>query len=170
MLQLGRLYYTSTRFDLLASLGRCNSLFIGKKITKQLAFLIIFSASSMKNIAQTSSHSLWPNHLIFTIFHFSTSVSSTRSNGTCGIPMCNLCILYHYFYFIFPKLWIPRGWHLLGLMEEDDVTLCSHGAWWCLFWEMHGENHMLLTNEPDEFEGLITPASSNTIHQHLQLS
>ena len=76
MLHLGRLYYTSRAFDLLASLGECSYYFTGNKITKQLAFLIIPSASSMKNIARISSHSLWPNQLIFTIFHFSTLVHS----------------------------------------------------------------------------------------------
>ena len=34
---------------------------------KQLAFLIISSTPSLKNIAQISNHS-WPNQLIFTIF------------------------------------------------------------------------------------------------------
>ena len=50
MLDLGRLYYTNRGFDLLASLRKCNLLFIGSKITKQLAFLIISSTPFLENI------------------------------------------------------------------------------------------------------------------------
>ena len=39
---------------------------------KQFAFLIISSTPSLKGIAQFSSHSLWPNQLIFIVFCFST--------------------------------------------------------------------------------------------------
>jgi hypothetical protein len=41
MLKLGRLHYTSTGFDLLASLRKCNSSITWNYIMKQLAFLII---------------------------------------------------------------------------------------------------------------------------------
>jgi hypothetical protein len=34
---------------------------------KQLAFLIISSTPSLRNIAQNFRHSFWPNQLIFTI-------------------------------------------------------------------------------------------------------
>ena len=39
---------------------------------KQLAFLIISSTPSMKNVAQVSTHSIWLNQLIVTIFRIST--------------------------------------------------------------------------------------------------
>ena len=52
MLRLGRLKCTNTGFDLLASLGEFNYLFAGHKTTKQLAFLMISSTPSLKNIAQ----------------------------------------------------------------------------------------------------------------------
>jgi hypothetical protein len=51
-LSLGRLYYTSRGFDLLAFVRKCNYLFTNNKITKQLAFLIISSSPSLKNIIQ----------------------------------------------------------------------------------------------------------------------
>ena len=57
MLILKRLYYTSLRgFDLLASLEIVTIYLHGVKIMKQLAFLIISSTPSLKNIAQISSH------------------------------------------------------------------------------------------------------------------
>ena len=40
------------RFDLLASLTKCNQLFKGNQITNEFAFIIISSAPSLKNIAQ----------------------------------------------------------------------------------------------------------------------
>ena len=52
MFKLGRLYCTSRGFDLLASLKKCNQSFTRNKNTKQHAFLIISSSSSLKNIAQ----------------------------------------------------------------------------------------------------------------------
>ena len=52
MFRLGRLYYTSRGFDLLASLKKCNNLFTRDKIRKQLAFLVVSSSSSLKSIAQ----------------------------------------------------------------------------------------------------------------------
>ena len=50
MLKLRRLYCVSREFDLLASLIKCNSLFVGNQNTKQLAFLTISSTPSLKNI------------------------------------------------------------------------------------------------------------------------
>ena len=46
---------------------------------KQLAFLIIPSPTYLKNIAQISSHSFWPNQLIFTVFYTSTLFGVTLS-------------------------------------------------------------------------------------------
>jgi hypothetical protein len=40
------------RFDLLASLTKCNQLFKGNQITNEFAFIIISSAPSLKNVAQ----------------------------------------------------------------------------------------------------------------------
>jgi len=73
MLRLGRLWCTNRGFDLLASLEKCNELFTRYKITKQLAFLIVSSIPSLKNIAQISSLLFfWLNQFIFTVFHIST--------------------------------------------------------------------------------------------------
>ena len=70
MLKLGRFYYTSRGFDLLqvASSGKHNVSFTLNKIMKQLAFLIVSFTPCLKNIAQISSHSFWPNQLNFTVF------------------------------------------------------------------------------------------------------
>ena len=43
---------------------------------KQLAFLIISFAPSVKNVAHISSHSFWPNQLILTFLCISTLVNS----------------------------------------------------------------------------------------------
>ena len=53
---LTRLYFTNKRLDLLASLRKCNYLYIQIKTTKQLAHLSISSIPSLKKIAQISSH------------------------------------------------------------------------------------------------------------------
>ena len=53
MFRLGKLYYTSRGFDLLASLKKSNLFFTRNKFTKQLAFLIIPSSSpSLRCFAQ----------------------------------------------------------------------------------------------------------------------
>ena len=39
---------------------------------KELAFLIISSTPSLKNIVQISNHSFWRDQLIFIIFRIST--------------------------------------------------------------------------------------------------
>lgn len=57
--------YTSKEFDVLASLRDCNQLSTWNKIMKQHAFFITSSTPRLKNIAQKSSHSFWPNQHIF---------------------------------------------------------------------------------------------------------
>ena len=54
--KVGRLQYTNKGVDLLATLGKCSYLFTRNKFTKKLAFLIILSTPTLKNIAQISSH------------------------------------------------------------------------------------------------------------------
>jgi hypothetical protein len=49
-----------------------NSLQAIKSIMQQLAFLLVSSTRSLKNIAQIVSHSFWPNRLISTVFYVST--------------------------------------------------------------------------------------------------
>ena len=58
-------YFTNRGFDLLASLKKCNQLYTWNKNTKQIAFLIISSTPSLKNISQSSSHSFWPKLAYF---------------------------------------------------------------------------------------------------------
>ena len=48
MHKLGRFYYTSRGFDLLASLDKCNQVLTWNKMLKQLAFLIISTTPSMQ--------------------------------------------------------------------------------------------------------------------------
>ena len=50
----------------------------------QLAFLIISSTPSLKNIAQISIHYIWPNKLIFSVFPY--------------IDLINTFFLNHHFY------------------------------------------------------------------------
>jgi hypothetical protein len=53
---------------------------------KQATILIISSTPSLKNIAQVSSHSLWPNQLIFTVSRISTLYGSLRTEVELGDP------------------------------------------------------------------------------------
>ena len=57
-------------FKLLASLGKCNYLFTRNKMMKQLAFFIISSTPSLRNIAQISNQFFGQLNLLkmFSIF------------------------------------------------------------------------------------------------------
>ena len=79
------------KFDLLASLRKCNELSTWDKITKQLAFLIISSTQSLEKIEQISSHSLWPYQLIVTVFRISTLSLGVVVMGEMD-SMQNTCI------------------------------------------------------------------------------
>ena len=68
MLNLASLYFTRKGCDLLASLEKCNLPFTWIKTMKQVAFLVISSIPSLKNIAQTSSHFFRAHQLISPIF------------------------------------------------------------------------------------------------------
>ena len=83
MLKLESIYYTIRGFDLLESwgkyLGKYNQVITWNKSMEQLAFLVISSTPSLKNIAQISSHSLWLNQLNFIVFCISTLTRLTPS-------------------------------------------------------------------------------------------
>ena len=52
---------------------------------KQLLFLNISSTPSLKNIAQISNHSLWPNQLIFTVFRIFTLTTPRSGSLWLGV-------------------------------------------------------------------------------------
>jgi hypothetical protein len=63
-----------------------NELLTWNKIMKQLAILIISCAPFVKNVAQISSHSFWPNQLILTFLCISTLVNSHTIQITLHSP------------------------------------------------------------------------------------
>ena len=81
MLKLGRLPCSNKGFDLLTSLGKCNILFIKNNFIIQLAFLVISSTPSLKNIAQLSNHS-------FRRINFFSHVYVNLPYGPIGMDQC----------------------------------------------------------------------------------
>ena len=66
------------------------------KIMEQLASLIISSPPSLKNIAQISRHSFWPNQLIFAVFRISTlSILKNYSQRNCNWHGSQSTVLIH---------------------------------------------------------------------------
>ena len=78
---------------------------------KQLAFLIISSTPSLKNIAQISSHSFWPNQFIFIVFCISTLYTV---DGTLNLA----------FEWFEASLILPR-WLYLNSFLAIDFLICA---------------------------------------------